>query len=384
MYLLVYYCEQSSYHIGFNKRKARLLQSIKRKKLPDTSSYFPSLKAMLKGICFGAASPSIDTPPFSLVSSAGAVKREVARSPSSSGPSAAQSVAVSGRKRARRASGQAMPSSSSAGREGGGAAGRGRGRVPASWACTGCTLLNSASYWKCTLCHTDRVQLPAALKQEGAAAAAAAVLHSPAVSIAPLHKCLIVSDDDDDDDDDIFEQPSSASASASRSRPKPPVRAKKRPKSEPQASRVAVSSPLDDREVPILRHAVIEDTCTGDIIEARNSSADIGSVAVVVPLKASSSSITSSTSVVSSFCEGNTSLSRDAKPGSSTTATASPLHRAYCSVPLSDTEMQQLLFNGLRNEYTTQCFHQMVQTVVVSGRRLGSVRPGKNRLIGEN
>jgi hypothetical protein len=45
--------------------------------------------------------------------------------------------------------------------------------------------------------------------------------------------------------------------------------------------------------------------------------------------------------------------------------------------------MQQLLFNSVHNEYTTRFFHQRVQTVVIAGRRLGSVRPGKNRLIGE-
>jgi hypothetical protein len=73
-------------------------------------------------------------------------------------------------------------------------------------------------------------------------------------------------------------------------------------------------------------------------------------------------------------------MDMDERESGVTTASS---HQVYCTAPLADSVMQQLLFNGLRNEYTTQFFHQMVQTVVVAGRRLGSMRPGKNRLIGE-
>ena len=56
---------------------------------------------------------------------------------------------------------------------------------------------------------------------------------------------------------------------------------------------------------------------------------------------------------------------------------------SYCTTPMTERHMKEILFNNLHTEYTAQSFDDPSRTVVISGRRLGNLRPGKNKLIGK-
>lgn len=313
---------QGSYHIGFNKRSARLVLSITKKEQKQrgdpaaiaaaAAAHFPSLDDMLRGVCGAALNEA-------------AMPKSIGAAPSALNLAAVSSITHSNSSSRMRAATAV--------------------RVSAAWACPGCTLLNSARYWKCTLCHADRVVRPQlqSLKRGGV---------SPAATASESLACACLEEESEDEDDSL-EDPPAPRRAGSRGRgkraaaPPPP-----RPLAESKRARLGLSRSA---------RAVVDAEGVENGAQATPPSSPPPSLQASLALQPASRPATA--------------------VNSGELAVSGP--RAYITTPLTEGEMKQLLFNGQGGEFTTASFQQMVRTVAVAGRRLGSMRPGKNRLIGE-
>lgn len=304
-FLLLSTDAQSSHRIGLKNRRARLRQRLlgQKKCTGRIGGGFSGLIDMLRTIGSGGQSRAVATTAVSTPTAAPAASRNPpAFIPDKKGPRTKRSKLK--------------------GKEG-----------LSSWACPGCTLLNSPQYWKCTLCHTDRV-----------------VLHSPTISVTPpvsTRVCSVEYIEISDDNDDAFESPT---------RRHPPMQTSRRRAGHKQQS-------ADHRP------AIVGAALLGERVKKKSS-------INVAPSPVPSQLSQPSSSPLSLAVETLTPL-QDSFPRPCT---------AYINSPLPTSRIQHLMFNGLPlpRMHTAEGFRRLVPTLDAAGRRLGNVRPGKNKLIGKS
>jgi hypothetical protein len=328
---------QSSYHIGFNKRRDRLLLRQKKKRArQDVGHHFPSLEDMLHRLCRDdtglATIKNEEISQHSPAISGRQKKRKSAVSAKGFNETEISSAITSKKQHSDKLSG-----------------------MPSSWACSSCTLLNSSKYWRCTLCHADRVSLPSTASASSSASPKA----EPTVSEKGKEYL------DDSGDENVFEVPSMDKKREIIKRPRKQQRGKVK-KVKHGDTDVLLNLPEKISESDISTK-----TTTKPSLFVNEHSDTFGKD---LPPWMISDDLN---------CGVKPQGLVDANSGGVETRLNISSSVGYCTLPLTNVEMKHLLFNGISGDYTTKCFHEMVQTVVVTGRRLGSLRPGKNKLIGK-